>query len=170
MLKVHKKYRWMLSVLLACLPTMADYCQAAPEHSSTTSGQVASVLQPVVGKLKNSKVPVLVPSWLPSAKVLTTAGKVYPRSSVEAGNYSISLSGRPGNAPGAATCFFMSGDTEPCEKTGKKVDLGNGHTGYIELGNLMSVAWVDGKYCYRLGLAAEEKDLIKAAKSVIRVF
>lgn len=129
---------------------------------------VATDLQPLVPRLRKSKVPVYLPSWLPSAKVMTESGKVYPSALVEADNYSASLSGRPGGG-GAATCFYMSGNSESCDKSGKKVDLGGGRVGYIKLGNLMSISWMQGKYWYTLGMAADESEVVKAAKSVKQV-
>ncbi len=142
---------------------------SAATSPSDAEAKVVAVLKPLLPKLRKSKVPVYLPAWLPPAKSMTTSGKAYPNALVESDNYSASLSGRPG-AGGSATCFYMSGSTEPCQKSGKKVDLGAGRIGYIELGNLMSIAWAEGKHCYRLGLAGEEADLIKAAKSVIKVY
>lgn len=150
------------AMTLAVLPSTA----ADNAASAASSGKdVAVELQPLVAKLHKSKVPVYLPVWLPAAKKLTESGKVYPRALVESGNYSAALSARPGGG-GAATCFYISGGLENCGKLGKKVELGGGRVGYIENGNLISVAWMQGKYCYRLGMASDESDLLRAAKSV----
>jgi hypothetical protein len=143
----------------------------APAARNTTV--VAPLLQTLVPQLKKSKVPVYLPTWLPPVKSLATTGKVYPRADMDNTSYSAVLSVRPGDAPGSATCFYINGGTDPLIKTDKKVDLGSGRAGYIEYGNLPSIAWAENsksKFTYRLSFPGDDAELIRAAKSVVKVF
>lgn len=146
---------------------------ATGKQASAKTTEVAPLLQVLVPQLKKSKVPVYLPKWLPPVKSLATSGKVYPRADMDQTGYSAVLSVHPGDAPGSATCFYINGGTDPLIKTDKKVDLGGGRAGYIEYGNLPSIAWAENsksKFTYRLSFPGDDADLIRAVKSVVRVF
>lgn len=165
-------YRLLILRLYVASAAVAVPGGAMAASPSSTEAQLAKPLTPAItDQLRKSKIPVYLPCWLPSATTLTTTGKVYPHSSVESDRYSVSLAGRPGDAPASATCFYVSGSTDKCPNMGKKVDLGNSRFGYLQTtGNLATIQWSNQKYSYTMGMASSTQDLIRSAKSTIHVF
>ncbi len=137
-----------------------------------TTNPVAKILQGALKDLKSSKVPVYLPTWMPPANQIVVNGKVYANGFADSEGYSVSLSAYPGkDVPGASTAFYING-AKGANKTGRKVDLGNGKIGYMgdKYDNVPNIHWQTGKFEYTLGMMSggDEKILLRVAKSVAK--
>lgn len=128
---------------------------------------LAKPLSSVIGELRVSKTPVLMPTWLPkeSQNSQTTISEGPFRD-----GYEVSL-----GTCNADTSFFTSGGLGAPSRTKRTVPLDGGRLGYVNSGgNFYFIDWASGKYCYRVGVpnagrAASEPTLLRIIKSMVPV-
>lgn len=128
----------------------------------TQSNKIPAVLRPAVEKLKDSKTPVMLPSWLPSS----CTGPVGAGGGPFQDGYEIWL-----GTCSADTTFFTSGGKGKATKTKQTVKLMNGKTAYIQNFKDFCLEWTDKAYVYRVGYPSrgaksDSEILMKIANSM----
>jgi hypothetical protein len=137
----------------------------------------APVFRPVLGKLGLAALPVYLPTWLPAFE-----HRVYPVATVYRRGpmggrpaYEADVSFVPHSQATAALAFWIVGDLNPLRitKHTRRIQLRSGVTGYVEpnLGFTegLTVAWRQGRHVYMVGRGGTEAQLIRIARSVVRV-
>ncbi|MCW5823067.1 MAG: hypothetical protein KIT34_09710 [Cyanobacteria bacterium TGS_CYA1] len=126
------------------------------------SNKLPTVLRPAVEKLKDSKTPVMLPTWLPSSCI----GPVGVGGGPFQDGYEIWL-----GTCSADTTFFTSGGKGKATKTKHAVKLINGKTAYVQNLKDFCIEWTDKSYVYRVGYPSrgaksDSEILIKIANSM----
>jgi hypothetical protein len=159
-----------LSVALVIAGSLAlSPVQSQGTHASKQRG-VAPALSPLVPKLKKARIPVYLPSQLPAFH-----GHVYRTVTFFHHNlrYAVFLA-KDKVFTNKSLVFWMTGDQLPADKSGKKVSLGNGITGFLNphKGSTtgLTVTWPRGKDSYMIGGLHNRAQLVAAARSVVRVY
>lgn len=130
--------------------------------SKVQSTKIPAILRPAIAKLKDSKTPVMLPTWLPS----TCKGPLATGSGPFQDGYEIWL-----GTCSADTTFFTSGGKGKAKKTKQAVTLMNGKTAYLQNVKDFCMDWTDNDHVYRVGCPgtgakSDSEILIKIANSM----
>jgi hypothetical protein len=143
-----------------------------PEYTAAASAP-ADVFRPVLPKLREARMPVYLPSWLPHFE-----RKVYPLATVNARrrNYEVDLSFVPGTAATAALAFYLTANIDVLSPGPhpRRVRLGPGIIGLVgsvphTATDSLTVRWRRGGVVYVMGRLASERDLVRCARSIVRL-
>lgn len=142
-------------------------------HEVGAAGRPANIFDPVLPKLRVARIPVYVPSWLPRFQ-----HRVYPLVDLGAGGrtYELDLSFVRNSAGTAALAFYLTANLDVLSPgpNPKRVALGGGVTGYIgsvpgTATDSLTVRWRRNGVVYAIGRLGSPADLIRCARSVVRV-
>lgn len=137
------------------------------------AGGPAGVFRPILPELRQSRIPVYLPSWLPRFP-----RKTYPLAYVgsRAPTYEIDLSFLPTSAGSAALAFYLTANIDRLSPGphATQVALGGGVTGYVgsvpgTATDSLTIRWRRDGIVYVIGRLGSVADLIRCARSVVRV-
>ncbi len=166
----------VLTVCLLCLSTTSTdgmaRTRAGAAVTTRASAPLVNILKKALKDITITKIPVYLPTWMPSAKIRALNGKAYASGSAASPeDYNLTITPYPEkNLPSFATSFYISGE-KGSDKSGRKVALGSGRIGFLgdKYDNVQNIHWNIGPYLYHLGIAgADDWELIRAAKSVAK--
>jgi hypothetical protein len=123
----------------------------------------------MLGNLRHASIPVYLPAWMPAyrQRIFHTGG---PDRGGKA--YFVSLSTRA-NTANASLVFWMTAQPGPGDNLGRRVKIGQGFTAFLDRhvgGNEgPTVFWRQGPTGYTMGGMAGVPQLLRAARSIVRV-
>lgn len=103
---------------------------------------VPAIIKPAIEKIKDSKTPVMLPTWLPS----NCKGPLASGTGPFTDGYEIWL-----GTCSADTTLFVSGGKGKATKTKRPIRLLNGKTAYIQSLKDFCLEWSDKECVYRVG-------------------
>lgn len=153
----------LLVALLLAVPSVAG---AAGQRSTP----VASLLRAALPRLRASRIPVYLPSWLPRYH-----GREYVKVTLTDHRraFQVELCGDPACRGDASIELFLSGVIRPADLVGRRIALGHGRFGRLDPhtgGNEgPTLSWQNRRFSYEIGYLPSVHDLIRAARSVVLV-
>jgi hypothetical protein len=163
--------------LATCLLLPATHASQAAAlqrgHSSVRqhAQPVAPVFHSVLRRLSRARIPVYLPSWLPTMKRAYAFATLYQ----DGKQFEVDLSYDP-RGPGAGdVAFWMAADLVPLHisPTTEKVKIKHGRTVYIDPNpgypEGMTIAWKQSGHIYVVGRGTSRSDLIRLVNSLVRV-
>lgn len=127
------------------LAVLLIYSLNAPAFGSEANIQaskIPTVIRPAIEKIKDSKTPLMLPTWLPS----TCAGPLDTGKGPFQDGYELWL-----GTCSADTTFFTSAGKGKATKTKHAIKLMNGKTAYIQNLKDFCLEWSDNGNVYRVG-------------------
>lgn len=154
----------LLALFFACL-VIAPYAVAADK-------QPAAIFKPAIAKLRGSKTPVYLPTWVPNWNIKSYADAYLVQNAEYKDGYVAAIG--VGTAPfcNADTLLYISAGKGPVYrwKWARKVNLGQGRFGYFaEPGNFNTLDFAIGKYAYHIACYKPKSVLVKMANSMVPV-
>jgi len=160
---------WQAGISLIVAMSGLSYCHAPYAVAIGRPSAAAPVFAPILGDLQGARIPVYLPAWMPRYHQ-----RIYPTAGLDKHGhaYFVNLSTQR-RAADASLAFWMTAQPGPGDNTGRRISLGGGITGIINPhigGNEgPTLFWRRGAIGYTIGAMANEHQLIRAARSMVRV-
>jgi len=156
-----------ISLMMALSNVLYNHVPDA--RAARPSSVAAPVFTPILHDLHGAHIPVYLPTWMPHYQ-----RRIYPTGGLDKHGhaYFVNLSTQP-RAADASLAFWLIADMGAGDTTGRRISLGHGiigilnqHTGGNEGPTL---SWRRGTVGYQIGAMANDHQLIRAARSMVRV-
>lgn len=163
------RVRWLAGISLMVAMSSVSYYDAPDALATRPSSVAAPVFTPILHDLHGAHIPVYLPAWMPRYH-----GRIYPTGGLDKHGHAffVNLSTQP-RAADASLAFWLIADMSAGDTTGRRISLGHGiigilnqHTGGNEGPTL---SWHRGPVWYQIGAMADDHQLIRAARSMVRV-
>jgi hypothetical protein len=171
---------------------IAPFTDAQVQRFQSQSPGPAYPYHSILGQLNKSPIPVYLPSWLPQVSLPAGKSRLYPvvsffnqRSAYQhLVGYDVSLYDDPVDRSHASLIFHMDGTSRPdilfpglgaplqITNETRPYRVGNGWA-YVDPNRATTegptISWWEGRYLYSFGRSLRDQQLLRVARSVIRI-